>query len=169
MGIPASDLPYELKQRLGLLPPDKPQRAKRGTGKVGKRKAEIAKLRQQADFGPGYCDVVIPIRVQTESNTSGHWRRKNTRAAFQSGAVNLFLRKPGMLPPLPVVVQFTRYGVGTMDTDNLVSAFKHVRDAVASLYGCGDSPKDPITWAEPKQEVAGEYAIRIRIDSEASR
>lgn len=51
-------------------------------------------------------------------------------------------------PPLPVHVVLNRVGNNKrpMDDDNLRSAFKYVRDAVALWLGVDDGDTDNVTW-----------------------
>lgn len=92
----------------------------------------------------------IPIRIHSEANRREHWGVTNCRKTRQQTAVRACIgaRK---LPPTPVRVTFTRYGTGTMDTDNMVGGFKHIRDAIATELGCGDSPDDPVEWVYAPQ------------------
>jgi hypothetical protein len=167
MGIDSKSLPHALKLKLGIAAPDKPERKPRGQGRVGKAKQRVMATYSQS-CGPGFYDVIIPLRVVTETNHDRHWRQRQKRADLQREAVRVFVR-PHLLPPLPVVVTFTRYGLQLLDCDNLVSAFKHVRDEVAALYEVDDAPGGPITWATPAQEVVGYYAVRIRIQNRQNK
>lgn len=169
------NVPLDIRRRLTstqpaespLAPiPTKKARAKRGTGVVSKRKQRSVELYANVERGDGRLSAVIPLKVETETNFHQHWRIKQKRVHQQFAAVQYMIPRH-YLPTLPVAVSFVRYGVKSLDTDNLVSAFKHVRDCIAGMYGCGDGPNDPITWNEPTQECVGEYAIRVTIDSTA--
>ncbi len=64
---------------------------------------------------------------------------------------------------LPVVVTLTRIGKGEPDWDNVVAAFKHIRDGVADALGARDN--DPrIEWRYTTRK-AKDYAIEISIEA----
>jgi hypothetical protein len=69
----------------------------------------------------------------------------------QKRAIWAYLNSTGKTISLPCKVSMTRFGVRTLDFDNLVASFKHVRDAVADYIHPGLIPgqadNDPnITW-----------------------
>lgn len=95
-------------------------------------------------------DVHIPIRIVSEANQREHPFVTHKRKKKQQAEVSRCLHTRER-PPLPCRVTLTRYGRGTMDTDNMVGGFKHVRDKIAEWLGCGDSPNDPIEWVYGEQ------------------
>jgi hypothetical protein len=51
-----------------------------------------------------------------------------------------------------------------MDGDGSDSSAKFVRDAIAQWLGCGDSPRDPITWRYGQDKgPARTFGVRIVI------
>lgn len=70
-------------------------------------------------------------------------------------------------PALPVRVTLTRIGPGAPDWDNVVGAFKHVRDGVADALGVRDN--DPrVSWEYASRKGAPkQYAIEIRVEARA--
>lgn len=110
--------------------------------------------------------VTIELRTKPEGNRREHWRRVLSRGKRQRRVVGMALlaHRP---PKLPAVVTLTRLSAGELDDDNLRSALKRVRDAVAEWCGCGDSPKDPITWGYGQDKAPrGQQAVRIEWRSE---
>lgn len=122
-------------------------------------------------------EVTIPIRLVSEANAHSHWRVRQKRAKEQRGIVALALHRPlveatrtcELTPVLlrdpSAIVTLTRIATRALDSDNLVGAFKHVRDGVADALGIND--RDPrVTW-EYRQERGrpGEYAVRIVVES----
>ena len=108
--------------------------------------------------------VVWPIRLVSEANVSGSqdWRVRHRRAQEQRKAVALLVRELRK-PTLPCVVTLTRIAPNMLDSDNVVSAPKRVRDALATWIGVDD--RDPrVTWVVG-QERAGvrEYGVRVEI------
>lgn len=58
-------------------------------------------------------------------------------------------------------VRMTRLSPGTLDErGNLESAFKSVRDEIATAFGVGDAPRDPIVW-ECRQHLNTHYGVVI--------
>lgn len=148
--------PAQIRQFLANRQEVKP-RKKRGTGKVATMKASY-RIEQTAT-----CLLLeLPIYTTTESNTGGHWRTKARRADKQREAIGMFLIGRE-LPKLPACIKFTRFGKKKLDGDNLQSAFKHVRDAVAERYKVDDA-SDLYTW-EYDQEQRDFYGVRIEIQS----
>jgi hypothetical protein len=148
----------------------KPVRAKRGTGKAARRKQAnvraVVESRVEGDV------LILPIRVTTESNTGGNKAkigRRRTQRFVTGAGLRLMKRINGGVPPFPARVTFTRVrpaGRRALDTDNLCSAFKAVRDEVAAFYGVDDG--DPRwDWQYPPEVVGARYEIRIRIEAVA--
>lgn len=101
----------------------------------------------------------LPIRIISVANRREHWRKRAERAAAHK-------RASFMVPkhPLPCVVKLTRIAPkagGTLDGDNLQSAFKALRDGIAARLGVDDA--DPrVTW-EYAQALGKTYAARVEI------
>jgi hypothetical protein len=113
--------------------------------------------------------VTLPLKISSPGNGShGHWPARAKAKANQRTVVAWGLRTLAV-PTFPLVVTLTRVGVRDLDDDNLAAAFKSVRDEVARWAGCGDSPRDPITWryaqrrGEPRQ-----YAVEITVETATS-
>lgn len=105
--------------------------------------------------------AVLPIKTVSEANSHQHWRVRQKRAkAHREAMIVLSL---GDLPPLPVVVTLTRLSPRALDSDNLPTATKHIRDGIADRYGVKDN--DPrIQWCYA-QEKAKEFGVRIGIQT----
>lgn len=110
--------------------------------------------------------VDLPLRVTSEANRHEHWRYRSGRAANQKRAARLAVgaaaHKAGFFLAIPLVVTLTRFGKQLLDSDNLVGAFKHVRDGIASVVDVDDRSSQ-YTWIY-KQEKAGYNGIRIQIE-----
>ncbi len=115
--------------------------------------------------------VVKGLRVASEANQREHWARKARRARDQRGEVAVSLAGVGapiraaLRGARSLQVSFARVGGRTMDSDNLVGAMKHIRDAVALWLGRDDGARSGITWVMPVEQESGDYAVRIRIDA----
>jgi hypothetical protein len=98
--------------------------------------------------------VQVPVLTVSEMNRHEHWRKTWKRAQGQKQTTMFHLLRASRVPPkLPCSVHLTRLYPGELDTDNLQSSCKWVRDTVAKYLGCGDSPRDPITWSYDQVRV----------------
>lgn len=93
--------------------------------------------------------VEIPgVELVSEANARGHTLAKARRVAQQRAVVESTLRTMGGSPPaLPAVVCVTRIAPRELDSDNLASACKAVRDAVA-------------VWLVPVEQVVRTGTLR---------
>jgi hypothetical protein len=122
------------------------------------------------------CDIFIrnsaTFKVVSEANLGEFWAKKRARVTMQHKVVFWELRclKPILIVKLPCKVIMTRFGAKEMDSDNLISAFKHIRDAIANYIRPGLAPGKAdddkrITW-ECKQVIVKDrkqQGIRIEI------
>lgn len=112
--------------------------------------------------------VTIELHTKPEGNSREHWRKVQQRAKSQKLIVGHVL-KQHTPPALPAVITMTRLSFGEMDDDNLRSALKRVRDAVADWCGCGDSPRDPLRWEYGQEKTKrGHHAVRIEWRSDGA-
>ena len=113
------------------------------------------------------CEVKCP--VVSEANVAQHRWAKTARAQQQRAVVAGALVGLRLAPAhTRFRVTLTRLGARTLDEDNLQSAFKRIRDAVAKHLGHDDSPGSPIRWVY-KQEASPRYrdpnqGFRLRIE-----
>ena len=84
--------------------------------------------------------LCIPIKVISEANTRDHWRTKHRRKKKQRDAIVCWWWKEDVNVKLPIHVKLTRISPRRLDSDNLVSAFKHTRDVIADLITPGLAP-----------------------------
>lgn len=115
-----------------------------------------------------FVRVQLPIRLQTEGNTGGHWTTKASRAKAQREKVRQSsLGGIGFLAShaLPLTITFVRIGPGTrkMDDDNLSGSAKHVRDEIARIIGIDDGDSR-IAW-KYAQRRGSAHAVEITIES----
>jgi hypothetical protein len=109
--------------------------------------------------------VQIPIRAVSVANLREHWGTRATRNKKQRAAVASALES---MPPYfeksdaKIEVTFTRYGKRKLDDDNLSSAFKAMRDEVASQIKRDDNTESNVSW-KYKQETAKTYWVEIEI------
>lgn len=124
--------------------------------------------KQKQDDVEDFCAFSIPIRLVSEANSNEHWHKKAKRHAIQKMLVKSWMNQQ-KLPPLPCIVKLTRAAPRKLDSDNLQSAFKYIRDAIGEYLtdeeqaGRGDD--DPrITWEYyQKKTTKKESHIEISI------
>jgi hypothetical protein len=107
-------------------------------------------------------ELQAPIKTGRGLNDRLHWRSRwlqNQGIKRDTGWI-LAGKKP---PPLPLTVDLIRCSRGVLDGDNLVSAFKPVRDAVAAWIGLDDA-NPRVTWRYHQER--GPTGIRLRIQSD---
>ena len=87
------------------------------------------------------------------------WQRRVVRDALALRAPPSLGRARGSW-----VVRLTRAAPAELDDDNLSSAFKAVRDAVAAWLGVDDSPRSPVRWKYAQERVKHRAERLVRID-----
>lgn len=113
-----------------------------------------------------YIDVVLPIKTISEINTFEHWTKRYARSKAQKSAVKLLFREFGNIE-LPCIVLLRRIGKRFLDDDNLPTALKYVRDAIADSLipglnpGVADGDKR-IQW-HYDQVKGKQYGVRVVI------
>lgn len=106
--------------------------------------------------------LTIPYRLPSAANMREHWAAKAKRVKEQRNLVTMFLGKPTH-PAFPLTVRLTRIAPRALDGDNLQSAFKAVRDAVAAWIGVPDNHAGIVWEYGQAAKGVGEYAILIDI------
>jgi len=107
--------------------------------------------------------VSIPgLRLVSEANSRDRWaKQKRAKTARQAAKVATICEAP--YPALPLTVTITRIAPGRLDSDNLASSAKAVRDGVADALGIDDGDS-AVTWlyAQRKGGVRT-YGVEIEI------
>ena len=115
------------------------------------------------------CEWKLNVRTLSEANLTGeHWSKKHKRHMVQKTLIRLFFAKEKPKVELPCIVVLTRVAPRTMDSDNLSSSFKWIRDTIGAELtgiiraGMGDGDSR-ITWHyEQEKGNPKEYAIKIQ-------
>ncbi len=110
-------------------------------------------------------ELVIPIATISEANSREHWTVAHTRHRRQKLAVRLALASNQLPVQFPVVVTMTRLSPRKLDSDNLHSALKYVRDAIAEHFLPGLAPgraddHPGFSWSV-RQEKHSDKAVKI--------
>lgn len=106
--------------------------------------------------------VEIPMKLVSEANVSEHWSKAHNRHRGQRNLVILSLYENKVPKKLPVHITMTRVGGKKMDEDNLITAFKYVKDAVAEYFIPGKAPGRADDSSELKWSYAQEKKPSIK-------
>ncbi len=111
----------------------------------------------------------LPIHLKASAHKRLHWTR--IRAIYQSQAILVTSGLNAQLEniTLPAKITLARIAPRELDFDNLVTAFKHIRDTVADLLipglakGRADGDKR-LQWEYMQiKGIPKEYAVKITI------
>lgn len=110
----------------------------------------------------------LPIKTISESNSSEHWSKKHKRHKTQKLCIRLFFNQQNLKIIPPCSIKLVRVSPRILDDDNLVSAFKWIRDAIAEQIHPGLAPgraddDEKITWIY-KQEKGKLQGIKIILE-----
>ena len=106
-----------------------------------------------------------PIHTESEANSRGFWAKRHARSSDQQSAVTLLCRsKFGRPPAPPLRAVLTRIAERELDDDNLVSAFKAIRDAIAKWLGVNDKHRRLVRYSYEQERCApGRFGIRVEL------
>lgn len=136
-------------------------------GEPNSMKTDLDSEKEKDGLNRRCVSFTIPYRLKSESNLREHWLAKAKRHTRERDMIKLYLRDHE--PNLPCLVQLIRIAPRRFDDDNLVSAFKHIRDCISEHLipnlAKGRADADPrIKWAYGQQNgKPKEYEIRIEI------
>ena len=110
--------------------------------------------------------VAVYQKLQSP-NLHESWRAKHSRDKKQRKVLRQLLNYEKK-PTLPVVITLNRIGKRKMDFDNLVFAFKGIRDEVADYLipglKSGRADDDKRLTFKYTQSIAKDYSIEVIID-----
>ncbi len=107
--------------------------------------------------------VDLPIVVKSEANIRNGARAKMARTKQSRETVAAAMPK-GLKFGYPVFVTLTRLGSKRLDSDNLATAFKAVRDGIADWLGVDDGDESKVRWIY-NQKPSYTAGIRIQVTS----
>lgn len=111
---------------------------------------------------------VVLHQKLSSPNLHESWRAKHTRDKKQRTVLRQILSYEKR-PTLPVVITLNRVGKKRMDYDNLVFAFKGIRDEVADYLipglRAGRADDDKRLTFQYTQSISTQYSIEVTIDS----
>jgi hypothetical protein len=136
----------------------------------------LKELDEQAPRWRPLFTLTAPIATVSEANQRENHHKKAARVKRQREALTAALQRT--IDPSPfrqrprLRVTFTRLASVALDSDNLTTAFKACRDAVANWIGVDDGPRGPITWAyaqEPHKRHRNSPGILVTFEEPAPR
>ncbi len=117
----------------------------------------------------------IPVKLVCSTNARSHWRviakrKKEQRELAKILCQSALVMSNGMALRvrqfLPIVVMIDRLGKRRMDSDNLATAAKYVRDGIADALELNDND-ERIEWRYG-QVLGKEYGCRVHIKQQRS-
>lgn len=107
--------------------------------------------------------IIVPIRLLSAGNLPEHWSKRHVRNKKQKGAVRYILSPRIDELRQYKIIELKRLAPRTLDYDNLVFAFKHIRDGIADMLHPGLAPgrADEFLTFSYSQSKSSDYAISI--------
>lgn len=138
---------------------------------------DVSNVEVAGSWGAGHMQwsatFTFPYRLQSSANLREDWRvaakrKKEEREAIYFAWVAAGKPRP---PCRPIAVRFTRIAPSTLDSDNIATAFKAMRDQIARDLGLkGDGMNDGADWSYGQEKQgAGVYGVRIDMSAEVRR
>ncbi len=118
-------------------------------------------------------EIIIPnFKLTSINNTYEHWTKRKKRVDREKNLVSLYVRPKIHLVRLPVSIELIRIAPRKFDdSDNLRSAFKSVKDQIASLFfpelkpGRADDLECFKWYYSQGKMLPKQYLIHIKITS----
>ena len=112
---------------------------------------------------------VVPVKTVSEANSHAHWRARSTRAKSHRHAAYVAMHdalgasREAMRLTRTIEIVLTRVAPSSgLDSDNLPTSLKHVRDGLADWLGIDD--RDPrVTWRYRQER--GPYCVRVEMSA----
>lgn len=98
--------------------------------------------------------IEIPTKIVSEANKRDHWAQAHQRHKTQRNKTIWELYAKGVPKKLPVKITLMKVGGRKMDDDNLIGAFKYIRDAAAEYFIPGKLPGR----ADDSSQISWEYS-----------
>lgn len=106
-------------------------------------------------------EATLNIKSVSIANMRLHWAVKAKLAKAHRNAARVGMEVAAPEPPaLPLTVVLTRCGPKALDTDNLASSLKAVRDGIADWLGVDDGSSQ-LDWQYRQRK--GAYAVEVEV------
>lgn len=109
-------------------------------------------------------EATLPIKAVSVTNLRLHWAVKAKLAKAHRNAARSGLASIAPIPPSPpMALVLTRVGPRTLDSDNLASSLKAVRDGIADWLGIDDGHPG-LEWQYAQRKAGnGNYAVEVEV------
>ena len=106
-------------------------------------------------------EATINIKAVSVANVRMHWAVKAKLAKAHRGSARAAMQSAAPTAPKPpLTVILTRLGPRTLDSDNLCSSLKAVRDGVADWLGVDDG-SETLDWQYRQRK--GGYSVEVEV------
>lgn len=118
-----------------------------------------------------HIEINLPIKIVSELNVREHWTKKHARHRKLKRTLSLAFLPYINTNLLPCCVTLIRVSSRALDSDNLMGAFKSIRDYIADLLipglAMGRADSDArIMWVYMQEKgLPKQYACRIVIET----
>lgn len=114
-----------------------------------------------------FCyEAEFPIETVSEANTHQYWARKAKRAKTQRAEAHYWCRIKFGLLNIPedakIHIQLVRLAPRELDSDNLASAFKAIRDGIADWLKIDDGSKR-LHWEYTQEKLSKTRSMKVLI------
>ena len=111
--------------------------------------------------------VLLPLKIISEANQRGHWSKSAGRKALHRNTARCILRSHARPEAEKIKITLTRIAPRKLDSDNLQSGFKSVRDGVSDWLVINDgSPRLTWEYAQIPGE-RGQYLAEVAVTWDA--
>ena len=113
---------------------------------------------------PGVYMFQLPLRLMSEANLRGNWRKHRDRHATHRRLGAVYMRLCELDRAAIKTVMIARLAPRMLDSDNAVGSAKSLRDGIADWIGRGDGHDCGIEWIVV-QEKSPAYGVRVVVRS----
>lgn len=110
--------------------------------------------------------INVPLRIYSEANMREHWAKKSRRTTEQRHVTRYMVMNELCRQGVSFTrgtVKLIRLAPRTLDSDNLQSAFKAVRDGLADAIKINDGKPEVVYTYDQEQSKA--YGFRIEMEA----
>lgn len=109
----------------------------------------------------------LAIKLESAANARpGHWGQRHAKVAGLVHVAEMACRAHWGAPlALPLLVTLTRIAPRRLDSDNIVGAFKSIRDGIAKWLRVDDRTSNVRWRIRQARRGAGVYAVTIELGS----
>lgn len=108
-------------------------------------------------------EATIEVKAVSLANMRLHWAVKAKITKDQRNKARTAMALVCPLPPgVPLTIILTRVGARRLDTDNLASSMKAVRDGIADWLGIDDGHPG-LEWVYQQKTAPGRFCVEVEV------